>query len=58
MDRMKFVFTNPLAMQAMLWTKLPLGAFAGLRVKRPELRTTSSTMPAIAASRNPSSTPQ
>jgi hypothetical protein len=33
-DKTKFVFGNPLATAALLWTKLPLAAFAGLRVRR------------------------
>lgn len=30
----KTIFTNPLGIRALLWSKLPLAAFAGLRVRR------------------------
>jgi hypothetical protein len=53
MDRMKFVFTNPLAMQAMLWTKLPLGAFAGLRVKRLDETGSEVSLPSGWKTQNP-----
>jgi hypothetical protein len=53
MDGMKFVFTNPLAMSAMLWAKLPLGAFAGLRVKRLDETGAEVSLPAGWKTQNP-----
>jgi hypothetical protein len=53
MDRVKFVFTNPLAMSAMLWAKLPLGAFAGLRVKRLDETGAEVSLPAGWKTQNP-----
>lgn len=53
MDKTKFVFTNPLAMPAMLWTKLPLAAFAGLRVKRLDESGAEVSLPAGWKTQNP-----
>src|SRR5579862_7245392 len=53
MDKTKFVFTNPLAMPAMLWTKLPLAAFAGLRVRRLDESGAEVSLPAGWKTQNP-----
>ena len=53
MDKTKFVFTNPLAMVAMLWTKLPLAAFAGLRVRRLDETGSEVSLPAGWKTQNP-----
>src|SRR5437868_6093378 len=53
MDKTKFVFTNPLAMPAMLWAKLPLAAFAGLRVKRLDDSGAEVSLPAGWKTQNP-----
>jgi hypothetical protein len=53
MDKTKFVFTNPLAMVAMLWTKLPLAAFAGLRVRRLDETGAEVSLPAGWKTQNP-----
>ena len=42
----KSVFTNPLAIRALLWSKLPLAAFAGLRVARLDETGAEVTLPA------------
>jgi hypothetical protein len=53
MDKTRFVFTNPIAMVAMLWTKLPLAAFAGLRVKRLDETGAEVSLPAGWKTQNP-----
>jgi hypothetical protein len=53
MDKTKFVFTNPVAMPAMLWTKLPLAAFAGLRVRRLDDDGAEVSLPAGWKTQNP-----
>jgi hypothetical protein len=52
-DRTKFVFTNPFAMVAMLWTRLPLAAFAGLRVRRLDETGAEVSLPAGWKTQNP-----
>jgi hypothetical protein len=49
----KFVFTNPFAMRAMLLLKLPLGAFAGLKVKRLDETGAEVSLPAGWRTQNP-----
>ena len=53
MDKVKFVFTNPLAMRAMLWSRLPLAAFAGLRVRRLDETGAEVSLPAGWKTQNP-----
>ena len=53
LDKAKFVFTNPLAFRAMLWTRLPLGAFAGLRVRRLDETGAEVSLPAGWKTQNP-----
>jgi acyl-coenzyme A thioesterase PaaI-like protein len=47
------VFTNPLGIRALLWTKLPLAAFAGLRVARLDETGAEVTLPAGWKTQNP-----
>ena len=49
----KFVFTNPLAFRAMLWTRLPLAGFAGLRVRRLDDTGAEVSLPAGWKTQNP-----
>ena len=53
MDRVKFTFTNPLAFRALLWSKLPLAAFAGLRVLRLDESGAEVKLPAGWKTQNP-----
>jgi len=53
MDRVKFTFTNPFAFRALLWSKLPLAAFAGLRVMRLDERGAEVKLPAGWKTQNP-----
>jgi Domain of unknown function (DUF4442) len=56
MDRgevLRMLSTNPLAIRAMLWAKLPLAAFAGLRVKRLDETGAEVTLPAGWKTQNP-----
>ena len=53
MDRVKFTFTNPYAFRALLWSKLPLAAFAGLRVMRLDERGAEVKLPAGWKTQNP-----
>jgi hypothetical protein len=53
MDKTKFVLTNRLANAAMLWTKLPLAAFAGLRVRRLDETGAEVSLPAGWKTQNP-----
>ena len=53
MDKVKFLFTNPLAMRAMLWSRLPLAAFAGLRVRRLDETGAEVSLPAGWKTQNP-----
>jgi hypothetical protein len=52
-DKARFIFTNPLAFRAMLWTRLPLGAFAGLRVRRLDDTGAEVSLPAGWKTQNP-----
>ncbi len=49
----KAVFTNPLGIRALLWSKLPLAAFAGLRVARLDESGSEVTLPAGWKTQNP-----
>jgi hypothetical protein len=49
----KSVFTNPLGIRALLWSKLPLAAFAGLRVARLDESGAEVTLPAGWKTQNP-----
>jgi len=49
----KTVFTNPLGIRALLWSKLPLAAFAGLRVARLDETGAEVTLPAGWKTQNP-----
>ena len=53
MDRVKFTFTNPIAIRALLWSKLPLAAFAGLRVLRLDEQGAEVKLPAGWKTQNP-----
>jgi hypothetical protein len=53
MDKTKFVLTNRLANAAMLWTRLPLAAFAGLRVRRLDETGAEVSLPAGWKTQNP-----
>ena len=46
-------FTNPFAIRALLWSKLPLAAFAGLRVARLDETGAEVTLPAGWKTQNP-----
>jgi len=52
-DFYKTVFTNPLGIRALLWSKLPLAAFAGLRVARLDESGAEVTLPAGWKTQNP-----
>jgi hypothetical protein len=52
-DLYKSVFTNPLGIRALLWSKLPLAAFAGLRVARLDESGAEVTLPAGWKTQNP-----
>ncbi|TMA11849.1 MAG: DUF4442 domain-containing protein [Deltaproteobacteria bacterium] len=49
----KAVFTNPFGIRALLWSKLPLAAFAGLRVARLDESGSEVTLPAGWKTQNP-----
>ncbi|HZR09330.1 MAG TPA: DUF4442 domain-containing protein [Myxococcales bacterium] len=49
----KTAFTNPFAIRALLWSKLPLAAFAGLRVRRLDENGAEVTLPAGWKTQNP-----
>ena len=49
----KKVFTHPLGIRALLWSKLPLAAFAGLRVARLDESGAEVTLPAGWKTQNP-----
>lgn len=49
----KTIFTNPLGIRALLWSKLPLAAFAGLRVARLDESGAEVTLPAGWKTQNP-----
>jgi hypothetical protein len=52
-DFYRTVFTNPLGIRALLWSKLPLAAFAGLRVARLDESGAEVTLPAGWKTQNP-----
>ena len=52
-DLYRAVLTNAVAFRAMLWTKLPLAAFAGLRVARLDETGAEVTLPAGWKTQNP-----
>jgi hypothetical protein len=47
------IFTHPLGIRALLWTKLPLAAFAGLRVRRLDETGAEVTLPSGWKTQNP-----
>ena len=49
----KTVFTNPLGIRALLWSRLPLAAFAGLRVSRLDETGAEVRLPAGWKTQNP-----
>jgi hypothetical protein len=49
----KTLFTNPVGFRALLWSKLPLAAFAGLRVARLDESGAEVTLPAGWKTQNP-----
>src|SRR3954471_7042083 len=56
MDRgelFRTLWTNPIGIRAMLWAKLPLAAFAGLRVARLDDSGAEVTLPAGWKTQNP-----
>src|SRR6059058_5537437 len=56
MDRgevFRALWTNPLGIRAMLWAKLPLAAFAGLRVRRLDETGAEVSLPAGWKTQNP-----
>jgi hypothetical protein len=52
-DFYKSIFTHPLGIRALLWSKLPLAAFAGLRVARLDETGAEVTLPAGWKTQNP-----
>jgi hypothetical protein len=52
-DFYRTIFTNPLGIRALLWSKLPLAAFAGLRVARLDESGAEVTLPAGWKTQNP-----
>ena len=51
--RVKQIITNPVGIRAVLWAKLPLAAFAGLRVKRLDPAGCEVVLPAGWKTQNP-----
>src|SRR2546430_7045052 len=49
----KPIFTNPLGFRALLWSKLPLAAFAGLRMRRLDDQGAEVALPAGWKTQNP-----
>jgi hypothetical protein len=49
----KTIFTNPVGIRALLWSKLPLAAFAGLRVRRLDENGAEVSLPAGWKTQNP-----
>src|SRR5438105_10650573 len=49
----KTIFTNPRGIRALLWSKLPLAAFAGLRVRRLDETGAEVSLPAGWKTQNP-----
>jgi acyl-coenzyme A thioesterase PaaI-like protein len=52
-DLFRSVFTNPVGLRAALWTKLPLAAFAGLRILRLDESGAEVSLPAGWKTQNP-----
>jgi acyl-coenzyme A thioesterase PaaI-like protein len=52
-DVYRTVLTNPLGFRAVLWSKLPLAAFAGLRVRRLDEQGAEVSLPAGWKTQNP-----
>jgi hypothetical protein len=52
-DVFRTLWTNPIGIRAMLWAKLPLAAFAGLRVKSLDEKGAEVTLPAGWKTQNP-----
>ncbi len=52
-ELLKSIWQNPLGVRAMLWSKLPLAAFAGLRVRRLDEDGAEVTLPAGWKTQNP-----
>lgn len=52
-DLYKTLFTNPLGIRALLWSQLPLAAFAGIRVARLDETGAEVTLPAGWKTQNP-----
>ncbi len=52
-DLYKTIFTNPVGIRALLWSKLPLAAFAGLRVARLDENGAEVRLPAGWKTQNP-----
>ena len=52
-DFAKTVFTNPIGFRALLWSKVPLAAFAGLRMKRLDEQGAEVALPAGWKTQNP-----
>jgi hypothetical protein len=52
-DVFRTLWTNPIGIRAMLWAKLPLAAFAGLRVKSLDETGAQVTLPAGWKTQNP-----
>ncbi|HWE25925.1 MAG TPA: DUF4442 domain-containing protein [Myxococcales bacterium] len=52
-DTFKAVWTNPIGIRAMLWAKLPLAAFAGLRVRKLDESGAQVSLPAGWKTQNP-----
>ena len=52
-ETFKAVWTNPIGIRAMLWAKLPLAAFAGLRLRKLDDTGAQVTLPAGWKTQNP-----
>ena len=52
-ETFKSVWTNPIGIRAMLWAKLPLAAFAGLRVRKLDDSGAQVSLPAGWKTQNP-----
>ena len=52
-ETFKAVWTNPIGIRAMLWAKLPLAAFAGLRLRKLDETGAQVTLPAGWKTQNP-----
>src|SRR5439155_7721319 len=52
-ETFKTMWTNPIGIRAMLWAKLPLAAFAGLRVRKLDDRGAQVSLPAGWKTQNP-----